>query len=86
MCARRLRQVNAGERVRAKEWHKANGLGGRRSSTRLAVQEIEEAARLVRANAEELASRGEFSSIMSWFDALNKDILVTVTFIKNPGG
>ena len=63
-----------------------NGTGrrdrGRRSSARLAAQEIEEAVGLV----QELAPRGECSSILSWFDALNKDILVTVTFIKNPGG
>jgi LuxR family maltose regulon positive regulatory protein len=56
--------------TRAKDWHEVNGFGREAIKHALVAREIEEAARLVRANAEELASRGEFSTILGWLDAL----------------
>ena len=63
--------------ARAKDWHEANRFGRDAVKHALAAQDVGEASRLVRANAEELASRGEFSTILSWLDALPEAILLS---------
>jgi LuxR family transcriptional regulator, maltose regulon positive regulatory protein len=61
---------------RAKTWHETFGFGRQAIRHALAAEETSEALRLLRANVDDLASRGEFATILSWLESMSKEIVL----------
>ncbi len=62
--------------LKSKNWYESHGFGREAVKHALAAQDIQEAVRLVRDNAETMACRGEFSTILSWLETLPESAIL----------
>ena len=59
----------------ASAWYETAGFGAEAVKHSLAAQDISTTVRLIRANAEEMACRGEFPTLLAWLEALPDDVV-----------
>ncbi len=75
----RLRQTQpdqmSGLHRRASEWYERNELTGEAVSHALAAEDFGRAARLVEQAAEAVVKRGEWATLLGWFEALPDDLV-----------